>query len=403
MQNTSYTLSQFGAPMNATQINSSGILGSIGNLVDRIGDSVEQLVQPVGGSVDNVLDAIGDLLRDTDAADGGLLGNLLENGMLGSGSGTMDPILRIDVLGSAGVLTLDIANTRVAVLPDDGSIVTIDSANQMGGRGEILDLGGVLGNDGLINLTGLVGDEGLLDLNSILGSVLGLLGQGAGPQPGDYTDGSGNIDPAKFEAAKFGTAGNDSFLVDAQTSTYVDGRAGLDVVNFASASTGFSFAAGKDAVALQNATDFFYFDNVERVKFFDAQLYLDTGAGENAGAGYRLYQAAFNRTPDNDGLKYWIGRLDAGSKLDAVADGFVFSAEFRSTYGSPETVSNANYIDLLYTNTLGRGYDAGGFSYWVNKLDSGQNDRGDLLAFFSESNENVTRVAAKIDDGILLA
>ena len=119
---------------------------------------------------------------------------------------------------------------------------------------------------------------------------------------------------------------------------------------------------------------------------------------------YRLYQAALERTPDNDGLKYWIGRLDSGdTNLAALADSFINSPEFKSTYGDERSVSNSKFVELLYTHTLGRNYDQDGYNYWVSKLNGNETNRRDLLAFFSESNENKAQVYDAISDGIWLA
>jgi hypothetical protein len=57
--------------------------------------------------------------------------------------------------------------------------------------------------------------------------------------------------------------------------------------------------------------------NVERLKFADTAIALDTsGVG---GQAYRVYKAAFNRTPDLGGLGYWIGGMDSGASLKSVA------------------------------------------------------------------------------------
>lgn len=379
----------------------SGLLGGLGDLLDRVGDTVEDVLDPAGGTVDETVDTIADLLRSADPETGGLLGNLFENGLLGDTTGTLEQIVGIGLLGEDGVLTLDLAGTTIAVLPNNGGIVEVDGNGLLGDSGNLTDLGGVLGEGGLLNLTGLVGEDGILDLTGLLGSVLDLLDDGIDLD--DFLDDDGNIDPDKFDQVMIGTDGNDTFMVDTDSSTYVDGKGGIDTVNIASASNDFAFAVGSDAAAFQSENAFIYLDNVERVKFFDAQLYLDTGAGENAGSAYRLYQAAFDRTPDDEGLQYWIGRLDAGVSLNAIADSFIHSPEFARTYGTLNTVSNSAYVDLLYDNILGRDYDTDGFNYWVSRLDNNQTNRGDLLAFFSESDENQALVATQIEDGIWLS
>jgi hypothetical protein len=141
--------------------------------------------------------------------------------------------------------------------------------------------------------------------------------------------------------------------------------------------------------------------DVERVEFADgATLAFDLGAWANAGAAYRLYQAAFDRVPDAGGLKYWIDALDDGGRdLTWVAANFINSAEFQQTYGTPGTVSDAAFVDLLYQNVLDRAAEGDGATYWQNELANGT-DRALVLLSFSESAENQAKVAAAIDDGI---
>ena len=105
--------------------------------------------------------------------------------------------------------------------------------------------------------------------------------------------------------------------------------------------------------------------NVERVEFTDKIVALDIDG--IAGKAYRIYQAAFARTPDNDGLKYWINTMDTGHSLEAVAGGFIASEEFKSLYGNAP--SNEMFVTKLYNNVLGRAPEKGGFDYWVGLLD----------------------------------
>jgi hypothetical protein len=137
----------------------------------------------------------------------------------------------------------------------------------------------------------------------------------------------------------------------------------------------------------------------ERLVFTDGVLAFDYDG--TAGQAYRLYQAVFAREPDAEGLGYWVGRLDSGTTtLNAVSESFLHSPEFRSTYGSPETVGNRAFVELLYKHTLGRDYDTSGLNYWVQRLDANQTNRSDLLAQFSDSNENKSNVFTQVQDGM---
>ncbi|OUS09542.1 hypothetical protein A9Q90_03045 [Gammaproteobacteria bacterium 54_18_T64] len=99
----------------------------------------------------------------------------------------------------------------------------------------------------------------------------------------------------------------------------------------------------------------------------------------------RLYQAAFDRTPDLSGLNYWIDQWESVQlSIGQIADGFYISEEFNSTYGN---LDDDSYIFQLYANVLDRTPDEVGFDYWVDRLDDGMSRPG-VLASFSESLEN---------------
>lgn len=104
---------------------------------------------------------------------------------------------------------------------------------------------------------------------------------------------------------------------------------------------------------------------------------------------FRLYRAYFLRAPDTGGERYWVdtyGRCRAS--LAVVSDGFASSAEFRSRYGG---LTNRQFVELVYTNVLGRPGEPSGVSYWTTTLDLGVRSRGGVMIGFSESAEFVVR------------
>lgn len=138
--------------------------------------------------------------------------------------------------------------------------------------------------------------------------------------------------------------------------------------------------------------------NADRLQFNDAVVAFDvTGT---AGFAYRLYQAAFDRTPDEAGLSVNTHMLDAGLTNMQMSAAFVESAEFKNTYGT--NLTNSQFVSALYANVLDRAPDPTGFSGWVSQLDSGQLNRANVLVGFSESTENHSVVDPKIVTGIIL-
>lgn len=136
--------------------------------------------------------------------------------------------------------------------------------------------------------------------------------------------------------------------------------------------------------------------NLQRIKFADMSLAFDLEG--NAGKAYRLYQAAFNRTPDAAGLGYWIQAMDKGMTIQEVAASFMESAEFKVMYGA--SPNHTTLVTRFYANVLHRTPDQAGYDYWLGQLNSKLSTPATALASFSESQENKTQTAEAIKNGI---
>ncbi|MEZ5182264.1 MAG: DUF4214 domain-containing protein [Acidimicrobiales bacterium] len=99
----------------------------------------------------------------------------------------------------------------------------------------------------------------------------------------------------------------------------------------------------------------------------------------------RLYRAYFRRNPDHSGFDYWVRRREGGTTLARISNTFAASSEFRRTYGS---ITDAEFVDLIYRNVLGRTADPGGRDYWTRKVAAGTS-RGVVMLQFSQSSEYV--------------
>lgn len=195
-----------------------------------------------------------------------------------------------------------------------------------------------------------------------------------------------------------GYAGNDTLIGGAGNDT-LDGGAGTDTASFSGASSNFTVTKTGNGYTVTDKTGALGTDtlvNVERLQFTDKTVALDVSG--NGGQAYRVYQAAFNRTPDNDGLKYWINAMDNGATLQQVASGFLKSAEFQSQYGANPT--NSDFVSKLYQNVLHRAGEQSGVTYWTNELNTGHQSMAQVLAGFSESTENQAAVIGVIQNGI---
>lgn len=83
---------------------------------------------------------------------------------------------------------------------------------------------------------------------------------------------------------------------------------------------------------------------------------------------YRLFRATLGRDPGAAGLEAWADQLASGVSYLEVVSGFVNSPEFARVYGE---TSNAEFVDLLFLNVLGRPPAEAGRAAWIEALDGG--------------------------------
>ena len=303
-----------------------------------------------------------------------------------------------------GPMTFDIAAVQMlygARAAETGNTVyTLPAANDVGtGWDAIWDTGGQDTISGAAATTNLVIDlrEAPLSGPNAGGYVSWINGI-----KGGYTIANGVV----IENA-IGGSGADTLTGNTAANTFtggggddtIDGSDGRDIAVFNLAHESATIARTDTTLTITGeGTD--TLTNVERLLFTDGTLAFDFSG--NAGQTYRLYQAAFARTPDTAGLSSNVNLIDTGAvSFKGMADAFAVSGEFQSRYGADST--DTVYINALYNNVLGRDADAAGLQGWMDALSSGSQDRGGVLIGFSESSENIELVAPAIDNGIWLA
>ena len=193
-----------------------------------------------------------------------------------------------------------------------------------------------------------------------------------------------------------GGAGNDTLTGGAGSDT-LDGGLGRDVAVYAGKFADYAIKVAKDGstVTAKGQPDVDALAGIEGLRFDDATVSLEVDG--IAGQAYRLYQAAFNRTPDLAGLGYWIGRMELGAGLTEVAAAFIGSQEFIGMYGARP--ANGDFLSKVYQNILHRAPDQAGFDYWLGVMNAGLSAT-DVLAQFSESGENIAALAGVLEGGI---
>ncbi len=96
----------------------------------------------------------------------------------------------------------------------------------------------------------------------------------------------------------------------------------------------------------------------------------------------RLYEKAFGRKGEPDGMEDWTGRiLRKEMSPETVAKQFFFSEEFAN-----RKLDNTEFVKVLYRTFMGREFDEAGLKDWVGKLEKGTS-REKVLEGFSRSTE----------------
>ncbi|PSL14104.1 uncharacterized protein DUF4214 [Marinobacterium halophilum] len=288
-----------------------------------------------------------------------------------------------------------------------------------------LDFGSVAGTisaRGIINY-GRDGSMQALNLTETLGLATGdsLISQTDGS--GDYVRHQAQVDGHQLTIEgrwAYDTVdswsellGGEDVLQGSQGNDYLQGFAGNDRLEGGAGTDTAVFQGNRDEYQIQAQGEgaFLVTDNqtgrdgqdtlvnIQRLAFDDGMLARDSGSDGVAGQAYRLYQAAFDRTPDEAGLGYWVRQMDHGMNLQEAAARFIDSIEFKELYGFAP--SNDDFLHRLYTNILDREPDASGYDWWLEQLNTNPEKTWDrVLADFSESPENLDNML-EITGGII--
>ncbi|MCC6071290.1 DUF4214 domain-containing protein [Massilia sp. GCM10020059] len=184
-----------------------------------------------------------------------------------------------------------------------------------------------------------------------------------------------------------GGAGADTIVAGVGDTT-VQGGTGYTIVSLTGSDADYTVtttAGGQAVITGANGTT--TLDGVQFVQLSGGDaLVIASNAQEAAVAA--LYEATFGRAADANGLDFWFDRANAGTSLDAIAEGFLGSAEYKAL-GS---VTDAAFVNNVYVNTFGKAASAAELALWTTKLASGVADRADVLT------DVTNRVAADLAD-----
>jgi glucose/arabinose dehydrogenase len=215
-------------------------------------------------------------------------------------------------------------------------------------------------------VAGVAGDRSLYISDDYANAVYALLPDASDPTD---SDNDGAPDSAEVEeGTNSGVRDNDVFT----SNRLFVRQLYLDLFGRTADMAGLEFYANELAQGRQTRASL-------AAAFVSSQEYASTTLALS-----RLYLASFVRFGDPSGLRFWMSELRKGRSLADLAIAFSNNQELINLYGN---LDNTQYVDRMYRNTLGRGPDGNGLTFWVSRLNAGTETRASLLNQFANSGE----------------
>ncbi|MCR5616667.1 MAG: DUF4214 domain-containing protein [Clostridiales bacterium] len=97
----------------------------------------------------------------------------------------------------------------------------------------------------------------------------------------------------------------------------------------------------------------------------------------------RIYKYVLERESDKDGENYWLSELEAGSVNGGqLATFFLTSKEF-----TDKNKNDSEFVTILYKTFFGRDPENDGLEFWVGKIENGKLTRDNTIKEFINSQE----------------
>ncbi|WP_201217693.1 DUF4214 domain-containing protein [Halochromatium roseum] len=256
---------------------------------------------------------------------------------------------------------------------DEGLTVTfntIDRVVQMGNGDDNVTVTGdrnttLEGSDGNDTLTTSAGND----------SVAGGIGNDS------ISSGAGN------DFVRAGT-GNDTVVYSSGADT-IDGGTGFDnlEMGFAYDSSVIGVVDG-DVIISDGGANSAQLSNIQFVTFNGGHTMTIMDDFDQA-AAMRLYQTILGRAADQPGAEFYMNEaVTVTDPADFIAAGMLGSDEFTAKFGPIDALSNAQFVELMYNQGLGRASDQAGFEFYMSELEAGET-RNQVAAEINASSESV--------------
>lgn len=143
-------------------------------------------------------------------------------------------------------------------------------------------------------------------------------------------------------------------------------------------------------------------NSVERLNFSDGtHVALDINSPHLvAGAAFALLYAGFNSLPNKITLGHWIAKADQIKDKPTFDDSNVEKlAQAMLTEYAPHGISNADLVNILYTNVVGYAPNISELNKFAHSIDNGTYSQASLFALAAVDDLNVNHYATLVGNG----
>lgn len=146
--------------------------------------------------------------------------------------------------------------------------------------------------------------------------------------------------------------------------------------------------------ALTQACTFFEYKGLW-LRYLDRSAFTATTNGvTNALRIQALYRVFLKRHPDAGGYAYWLGKLNSGLSIEEIAVPFKSAPEYRN--GSPMKCPVIEVVQSWYHLWLGREADDGGAGWWAEQLMNTTDYVGLAREFIAGARANGERIDERL-------
>ena len=195
------------------------------------------------------------------------------------------------------------------------------------------------------------------------------------------------------------TTGHDAVVLDAPRSSYAvqvngSGVATIKDIGVGDANFGQSVTVSGASYLIFNGGSS---TTVAGLPVYDQIYFIETPANAQL-AQFFAAATQFKSAIALAGLEYWENQLAGGMSLTAIAQSFLNTSYFQTTYGDPGTshAQHVSYVEALYKNILGMTLDAnnGGVAYWAGQMDNGSLSGAATLISFTNATAGTSTINA---------